>query len=121
MLSFEPNMTWIDSAAEHSFSVYRTLGVLRDCHTRTDPAHTHRTTSTATNLGRMWFTEPASTCTHNIGVRFGFVRAALLPAVGTCVVLAFGVMPGRCSYKRMKGRSHTVETRKAMAGVAFSV
>ena len=26
---------------------------------------------------------------------FGFVGAALLPAVGMCVVLAFGGMPGR--------------------------
>ena len=31
-----------------------------------------------------------------VGVWFGSVRAALLPAVGTCVVLAFGAMPGRC-------------------------
>ena len=30
-----------------------------------------------------------------LGVWFGFVGAALLPAVGTCVVLAFGAMPGR--------------------------
>ena len=29
-----------------------------------------------------------------VGVLFGFVRAALLPAVGTCVILSFGVMPG---------------------------
>ena len=30
-----------------------------------------------------------------LGVWFGFVGAALLPAGGTCVVLAFGAMPGR--------------------------
>ena len=30
-----------------------------------------------------------------LGVWFGFVGAALLPAVGTCVVLAFGAMPGQ--------------------------
>ena len=30
-----------------------------------------------------------------LGVWFGFVGAALFPAVGTCVVLAFGAMPGR--------------------------
>ena len=30
-----------------------------------------------------------------LGVWFGFVGAALLPALGTCVVLAFGAMPGR--------------------------
>ena len=30
-----------------------------------------------------------------LGEWFGFVGAALLPAVGTCVVLAFGAMPGR--------------------------
>ena len=30
-----------------------------------------------------------------LGVWFGFVGAALLPVVGTCVVLAFGAMPGR--------------------------
>ena len=30
-----------------------------------------------------------------LGVWFGFVGAALLPAVATCVVLAFGAMPGR--------------------------
>ena len=30
-----------------------------------------------------------------LGVWFGFVGAALLPAVGTCVVLVFGAMPGR--------------------------
>ena len=34
-------------------------------------------------------------------VWFGFVRAALLPAVGTCVVLAFGAMPGRCCFLRV--------------------
>ena len=31
-----------------------------------------------------------------VGVWFGFVGAALLPAFGTCAVLAFGAMPGRC-------------------------
>ena len=36
-----------------------------------------------------------------VGVRFGFVRAALLPAVGTCVVLSFGVMPGWCCFLRV--------------------
>ena len=30
-----------------------------------------------------------------LGEWFGFVGAALLPAVGTCVVLAFGAMPGQ--------------------------
>ena len=30
-----------------------------------------------------------------LGVWFGFVGAALLPAVETCVVLVFGAMPGR--------------------------
>ena len=30
-----------------------------------------------------------------LGVWFDFVGAALLPAVGTCVVLAFGAIPGR--------------------------
>ena len=34
-------------------------------------------------------------------VWFRFVRAALLPAVGTCVVLAFGAMPGRCCFLRV--------------------
>ena len=33
-----------------------------------------------------------------VGVWFGFVGAALLPAVGSCVVLAFGAMPGRCCF-----------------------
>ena len=28
-------------------------------------------------------------------------RAALLPAVGTCVVLSFGAMPGRCCFLRV--------------------
>ena len=32
-----------------------------------------------------------------VGVWFGSVGAALLPAVGTCVVLAFGAVPGRLS------------------------
>ena len=36
-----------------------------------------------------------------VGVWFGFVRAALLPAVGTCVVLSFGVMPGWCCFLRL--------------------
>ena len=36
-----------------------------------------------------------------LGVWFGFVGAALLPAVGTCVVLAFGAMPGRCCFLRV--------------------
>ena len=51
----------------------------------------------------------ATTCTSilpfargcRVGVWFGFVRAALLPAVGTCVVLAFGAMPGRCCFLRV--------------------
>ena len=30
-----------------------------------------------------------------------FVRAALLPAVGTSVVLSFGVMPGWCCFLRV--------------------
>ena len=36
-----------------------------------------------------------------LGVWFGFVGAALLPAVSTCVVLAFGAMPGRCCFLRV--------------------
>ena len=36
-----------------------------------------------------------------VGVWFGFVRAAVLPAVGTCVVLAFGALPGRCCFLRV--------------------
>ena len=36
-----------------------------------------------------------------VGVWFGFVGAALLPAVGTFVVLAFGAMPGRCCFLRV--------------------
>ena len=36
-----------------------------------------------------------------VGVWFGFVRAALLPAVGTCVVLSFGVMPGWFCFLRV--------------------
>ena len=36
-----------------------------------------------------------------VGVWFGFVRATLLPAVGTCVVLSFGVMPGWCCFLRV--------------------
>ena len=31
----------------------------------------------------------------------GFVRAALLPAVGTCVVLSFGVLPGWSCFLRV--------------------
>ena len=31
-----------------------------------------------------------------VGVCFGFVRSALLLAVGTCVVLSFEAMPGLC-------------------------
>ena len=38
---------------------------------------------------------------HKGSTRFGFVRAALLPAVGACVVLAFGAMPGRCCFLRL--------------------
>ena len=41
------------------------------------------------------------TYTHSLCVWFGFVEAALLPAVGTCVVLAFGAMPGRCCFLRV--------------------
>ena len=36
-----------------------------------------------------------------VRVWFGFVGPALLPAVGTCVVLAFGAMPGRCCFLRV--------------------
>ena len=36
-----------------------------------------------------------------LGVWFGFVGAALLPAVGACVVLAFGAMPGRWCFLRV--------------------
>ena len=36
-----------------------------------------------------------------VGVWFGFVGAALLPAVGTCAALAFGAMPGRCCFVRV--------------------
>ena len=36
-----------------------------------------------------------------VGVWFGFVGAALLPAVGSCVVLAFGAVPGRCCFLRV--------------------
>ena len=39
--------------------------------------------------------------THMCTITFGFVRAALLPAVGTCVVLAFAAMPGRCCFLRV--------------------
>ena len=39
-----------------------------------------------------------------VGVWFGFVGAALLPAVGSCVVLAFGAMPGRCCSLRVTRR-----------------
>ena len=41
-----------------------------------------------------------------VGVWFGFIGAALLPAVGTCVVLAFGAMPGRCCFLRL---THSVD------------
>ena len=52
------------------------------------------------------YTEKAINARHRRGthlnkVWFGFVRAALLPAVGTCVVLAFGAMPGRCCFLRV--------------------
>ena len=36
-----------------------------------------------------------------VGVWVGFVGAALLPAVGTCGVLAFGAVPGRCCFLRV--------------------
>ena len=36
-----------------------------------------------------------------VGVWFGFIRAALLPAVGTCVVLSFGVLLGWCCFLRV--------------------
>ena len=36
-----------------------------------------------------------------VWVWYGFVGAALLPAVGTCVVLAFGAVPGRCCFLRV--------------------
>ena len=39
--------------------------------------------------------------THSSQRSFGFVRAALLPAVGICVVLSFGVMPGWCCFLRV--------------------
>ena len=48
-----------------------------------------------------------------VGVWVGFVWAALLPAVGTCVVLAFGAMPGRCCFLRV---THDKVT-KACVGV----
>ena len=40
-----------------------------------------------------------------LGAWFGFDGAALLPAVGTCVVLAFGAMPGRCCFLRVTHRN----------------
>ena len=43
-----------------------------------------------------------------VGVWFGSVGAALLPAVGSCVVLAFGAMPGRCCFLRV---THMYATR----------
>ena len=49
-----------------------------------------------------------------VGVGFGFVRAALLPAVGTCVVLSFGVMPGWCCFLRVNNVLHG-ESSKRMA------
>ena len=36
-----------------------------------------------------------------IGVWFGFVRSALLLAVGTCIVLSFEAMPGLCCFHRV--------------------
>ena len=42
-------------------------------------------------------------------IRMHTVRAALLPAVGTCIVLSFGVMPGWCCFLRVTYiRMHTV-------------
>ena len=37
----------------------------------------------------------SDTYTQSVGLACGLVSAALLPAVGTCVVLVFGAMPGR--------------------------
>ena len=37
----------------------------------------------------------------SLGVWFGFVRSALLLAVGTCVVLSFEAMPGLCCFLRV--------------------
>ena len=42
------------------------------------------------------------------------VRAAMLAAVGTCVVLAFGAMPGRRCFLRVTQVSHMIYT-----GVCF--
>ena len=44
-----------------------------------------------------------------VGVWFGFVGAALLLAVGTCVVLAFVAMPGRCCFLRVTPTLNAVE------------
>ena len=43
-----------------------------------------------------------------VGLWFGCVRATLLPAVGTCVVLSFGAMPLRCCFLHvtLKGAVH---------------
>ena len=48
----------------------------------------------------------ATTHAGGVGLQvcFGFVGAALLPAVGTCVVLAFGATPGRCCFPRVTQR-----------------
>ena len=46
-----------------------------------------------------------------VGVWFGFVGAALLPAVGKCVVLAFGAMPGRCCFLRVTHANRLVHIR----------
>ena len=54
---------------------------------------------------QLWWAPPELPAGHSVpgildyfafcaGVWSGFVRAALLPAVGTCVVLSFGVMSG---------------------------
>ena len=48
-----------------------------------------------------------------VGVWFGFVGAALFPAVGTCVVLAFGAMPGRCCFLRVTHMAYAM-TRVAL-------
>ena len=49
-----------------------------------------------------------------VGVWYGFVGAALLPAVGTCVVLAFGAMPGRCCFPRVT-LNHCIMTATDMS------
>ena len=51
-----------------------------------------------------------------LGVWFGFVGAALLPAVGTCVVLAFGAMPGRCCFLRVTHLSSATRVPAAVWG-----